>query len=49
MYGEDPRDLGTGPLWVDEPRDARSKFDEEDAWENTRPRMTPFAETAYEE
>ena len=30
MYGENPRDFGLGPQWVDEePRDARSKMDEE--------------------
>ena len=49
MYGDDPRDLGLGPQWVDEPRDARAKSDEEDAWENSRPRMTLFAENSYEE
>jgi len=38
MYGEDPRDLGLGPQWVDEPRDARAKSDEEDATDTNRPR-----------
>jgi hypothetical protein len=38
-----------GPQWVDEPRDDRAKADDEDAWENSRPRMTLFAENSYEE
>lgn len=49
MYGDDPRDLGLGPPLADEPGDDRSKADEEDAWENGRPRMTLFAEDPYEE
>lgn len=40
MYGEDPRDLGLGPLREDEPRDARAKSDEEDAYETNRPRTS---------
>lgn len=47
MYGEDPRDLGTGPSWEDESRDTRAKNDEEDAYETNRPRMTD--EEFYEE
>ncbi len=48
MYGDDPRDLGLGPQWLDEPREVRSKFDQEEEWDSNRPRMT-FAETSYEE
>ena len=49
MYGEDPSDFGLGPQWVDEPRDSRPKFDEEEAWDNDRPRITLIAESPNEE
>lgn len=49
MYGDDPRDLGLGPQWVDEPRDARSKSDEEDANDTNRPRTTLYNENVNEE
>lgn len=48
MYGEDPRDFGMGAREEDEPRDARSKVDEEDAYETNRPR-TLYNEEFYEE
>jgi hypothetical protein len=49
MYGDDPRDLGMGPQWVDDPREARAKSDEEDAVDTNRPRMTLYNEYSYEE
>jgi hypothetical protein len=49
MYGEDPRDLGMGPQWVDEPRDARAKNDEEDATDTNRPRSVLYNEGYNEE
>jgi hypothetical protein len=49
MYGEDPRDLGLGPQWVDEPRDTRAKSDEEDATDTNRPRAMFFEEGCNEE
>lgn len=49
MYGQDPRDLGSGPQWVDEPRDARAKSDEEDASDTNRPRTILSNEGFYEE
>ncbi len=48
MYGEDPRDFGLGPSWEDEPRDARAKSDEEDAYETNRPR-TSFSNEEFNE
>lgn len=49
MYGQDPRDLGLGPQWLDEPRDTRAKNDEEDATDTNRPRMTLYNEGFSEE
>lgn len=39
MYGEDPSDSALGPRREDEPRDARAKNDEEDAYETNRPKL----------
>lgn len=49
MYGDDPRDFGNGPEWIDEPRDARPKFDEEDATDTNRPRTILYNENFHEE
>jgi len=50
MYGEDPRDSGLGPCREeDEPRDARAKSDEEDAYETNRPRTSLSNEEFNEE
>ena len=49
MYGEDPRDFGMGPQWEDDPRDARTKSDEEDAYDTNRPQMALFTESSIEE
>jgi hypothetical protein len=49
MYGEDPRDFGLGPPREDEPRDARAKNDEEDAYETNRPKVALYDEEFYEE
>jgi hypothetical protein len=49
MYGEDPRDLGMGPQWLDDPRDARAKSDEEEAADTNRPRTTLYNEGFNEE
>ena len=49
MYGDDARDFGLGPQWVDEARDARAKFDEEEAFDTNRPRVTVNSERFDEE
>ena len=49
MYGDDPRDFGSGPEWVDEPRDARPKTDEEEAQDTNRPRTMLYNENFNEE
>lgn len=49
MYGEDPRDFGMGPQWEDDPRDTRTKSDEEDAYDTNRPQMALFTESSIEE
>jgi hypothetical protein len=49
MYGEDPRDLGMGPDWADEPKDPRAKNDEEDDTDTNRPRTTLYNESYNEE
>lgn len=38
MYGQDPRDLGSEPERLDDPRDTGAKNDEEDATDTNRPR-----------
>ena len=48
MHGEDPRDFGLGPQWEDEPLESRSKVDEEEDWQHTRPRITLFGENPDE-
>ena len=44
MYGDDSHGLGLGARWLDEERDARARNDEQDAWENARPRLPLFEE-----
>jgi len=38
-----------GPHWLDEELERRTKSDEEDEWENSRPRIVAFAEETFAE
>lgn len=49
MYVDDPRDTAFEPWREDESGDARTKFDEEDAYDANRPRTALYDEEFYEE
>ncbi len=48
MYGDDPRDFGSGPEPSDEPRDTRPKYDEEEEIDTNRPRTLLYNESPNE-